>query len=123
MNPMIEPLVITITQTTPNHYEVRHRNVLLCRSAQPLLDGARELLARGCDPSSSLVMRREGSTLDALRTRVGVAAGLTVDETNMRFARWKPRPSQIGRASIAPFGPPATRLAAGHLDRSGQARA
>lgn len=51
-------------------------------------------------------MRREGSDLDALRTRVGVAAGLTVDETNARFTRWKPRRSQIRETGIAPFGRP-----------------
>jgi hypothetical protein len=120
---MSEPLVITITQTTPNHYEVRHRDVLLCRTAQPLLDGARRLLAEGCDPSARLVMRREGSELDALRTRVGVAAGLTVDETNTRFARWKPRFSQIGRSGVAPFRRSATPPAADQLHRSGQAHA
>ena len=106
MHPPSDPLVITIREAAPGRHEARHGQVLLCRSAQPLLDGARALLAKGCDPSAALVMRREGSNLDALRTRVGVAAGLTVDETNIRFARWKPRLSQIGRTSIAPFGGP-----------------
>jgi hypothetical protein len=68
-------------------------------------------------------MRRDGSDLDALRTRVGVAAGLTVDETNIRFARWKPRLSQIGQTSIAPLRRSASPLAAGPFHRSGGARA
>jgi hypothetical protein len=118
-----EPLVITIREIAPGRHEARHRQVLLCRSAQPLLDGARALLAAGCDPSAALVMRREGSDLDALRTRVGVAAGLTVDETNIRFARWKPRLSQIGQTSIAPLRRSASPLAAGPFHRSGGARA
>jgi hypothetical protein len=118
-----EPLVITVRQATPSRYEAGHRQVLLCKSAQPLLDGACALLAAGCDSPARLVMRREGSNLDALRTRVGVAAGLTVDETNIRFARWKPRPSQIGRTGIAPFRRSASPLAAGLFHRSGEAHA
>jgi len=123
VHPPGEPLVITITQIAPGRHEARHGQVLLCRSAQPLLDGARALLAAGCDPSARLVMRREGSDLDALRTRVGVAAGLTVDETNIRFARWKPGFSQIGRTGIAPFRRSASPLAPEQFQRSGEARA
>ena len=115
-----EPLVITVTEITPGRHEARHGQVLLCASPQPLLDGARALLAAGCDPSARLVMRREGSDLDALRTRVGVAAGLTVDETNIRFARWKPRLSQIGRTSIAPIGRSASPLTADQFHRSSE---
>ncbi len=115
-----EPLVITVTEAAAGRHEARHREVLLCRSAQPLLDGARALLAMGCDPSAGLVMRRAGSDLDALRTRVGVAAGLTVDETNVRFARWKPRLSQIGETSIAPLRPPYSPLAAGPFQRASE---
>jgi hypothetical protein len=123
VHPAGEPLVITITEAAPGRHEARHGQVLLCRSPQPLLDGARALLAMGCDPSARLVMRRDGSDLDALRTRVGVAAGLTVDETNIRFARWKPRLSQIGQTSIAPLRRSASPLAAGPFHRSGRARA
>jgi hypothetical protein len=68
-------------------------------------------------------MRRKGSDFDALRTQVGVAAGLTVDETNIRFARWKPRLSQIGRTSIAPLRRPAIPLAAGPFHRASEAGA
>jgi hypothetical protein len=118
-----EPLLIIIREATPGRHEAWHRQVLLCRSAQPLLDGARALLAAGCDPSAMLVMRREGGNLDALRTRVGVAVGLTVDETNIRFARWKPRLCQIGRTSIAPLRRPANPLAAGPFHRASDARA
>jgi hypothetical protein len=118
-----EPLLITIAEAAPGRHEARLGQVLLCKSAQPLLDGARALLAMGCDPSAALVMRREGSDLDALRTRVGVAAGLTVDETNIRFARWKPRLFQIGRTSIAPFRRSASPLAAGPFHRASEARA
>jgi hypothetical protein len=47
----------------------------------------------------------------------------TVDETNIRFARWKPRLSQIGQTSIAPLRRSASPLAAGPFHRSGRARA
>jgi hypothetical protein len=38
---------------------------LVVRSRQPLVDGARELLARGFDPAALLTMRHEGSTYDS----------------------------------------------------------
>jgi hypothetical protein len=61
------------------------------RSAQPLLDGARALLAEGTDPAARLTMRHAGSAYDALRSTVGIAAKLTVtDATNgsPRLGQW-----------------------------------
>jgi hypothetical protein len=44
-------------------------------------------------------MRHAGASHDALRGRLGTAAGLTVDETNgTRFARWKP----FQRSAVGP---------------------
>jgi hypothetical protein len=54
---------------------------LLVRSSRtPFLDAARALIAEGVDPSTVLVTRHAGSEVDALRARLGVAAGLTVRE-------------------------------------------
>jgi hypothetical protein len=52
---------------------------VLCTSRQPLLDAARALLEEGASPDDMLVMRRENGTI-SLRSRIGVAAGLTVTE-------------------------------------------
>jgi hypothetical protein len=67
---------------------------IVTRSTQPLLDGARALLAEGIDPRTRIVMRHTGSDTDALRSTVGAAAGLTVEEGESvpRVKRWKPSP-------------------------------
>jgi hypothetical protein len=54
--------------------------VIVRRSAQPLLDGCRALLAEGVDPATPITMRHDGSTVDSLTATVGAAAGLTVRE-------------------------------------------
>jgi hypothetical protein len=63
----------------------------------PLLDGARALLAVGFAADAAVVMRHRGAGHDALRSRVGAAARLTVAErssggTPPRFALWVPPP-------------------------------
>jgi hypothetical protein len=50
------------------------------RSTTLFCDAARVLLAEGVDPVTKLVMRHEGSSHDALRSTVGVAAKLTVTD-------------------------------------------
>jgi hypothetical protein len=53
---------------------------LVNRTRQPLLDGARVLLARGVGSRDRIGMRREGDVGTALSSTVGVAAALTVVE-------------------------------------------
>ncbi len=63
------------------------------RSTTPFCDAARVLLAEGADPSTRFIMRHEGSPHDALRSTVGVAAGLTVvDDKGGKpiFTKWSP---------------------------------
>jgi hypothetical protein len=48
------------------------------RSTTPFCTAARALLAEGIDPAARLIMRRESSPYDALRSTVGGAAKLTV---------------------------------------------
>jgi hypothetical protein len=64
--------------------------VLVASSRQPFLDAARVLIAAGYDPGCWLEGWRAGATAFALRARLGIAAGLTVDETRTVFAPWKP---------------------------------
>ena len=54
---------------------------LLAGSQQPLLDSARALLAEGHAVDAVLVMRHRGSSIDALRSTIGVAAALTVTDS------------------------------------------
>jgi hypothetical protein len=62
----------------------------LCRSSTPFFAAARVLLAQGYDPSTVLAMSHEGSATVAIRSTIGRAAGLTVDEPpkgGIRFVR------------------------------------
>jgi hypothetical protein len=53
--------------------------LLVGRSAQQTLDACRLLAGDGVDPSTR-VMRHEGRDYDALRSTIGAAAKLTVEE-------------------------------------------
>ena len=65
----------------PNAFETWLGGDVLCISETPLLDGARALLARGiAQPDDTIAMRHAGSHVDALRARVGVAAGLAIED-------------------------------------------
>ena len=73
----------------------------LCVSRQPFLDSARKLIARGHDPQTMLVMRWAGAKNWALRSSLGAAAKLTVDEHNGTFAKWKPYSRSAAPPKIA----------------------
>ena len=90
------------------------------RSTTPLCDAARVLLAEGIKPDTVLVMRRPGSPADALRSTVGVAAGLTVADDNggkPTFRKWSPYdreetipvtspvPQNVSPATLVPDAP------------------
>jgi hypothetical protein len=68
------------------------------RSTQPLVDGARALLAEGVDPRTRIMMRHTGSDTDVLRATVGAAAKLSVREGDdaPRFRDWMPLPPRPG---------------------------
>jgi hypothetical protein len=61
--------------------------ILCARTKTPFLDSAHRLIEAGHDPDALLVMFRERTP--CLLGRLGDVAGLTVDETDMRFAPWK----------------------------------
>lgn len=65
---------------------------VLCVSRTPFFDAARELIAQGYDPDTTLILRHAGSETDCLRARLKKAASLTVEETvyGPRVRRWKP---------------------------------
>jgi len=82
------------------------------RSTTPFCDAARVLLAEGVRPEAKLVMRHAGSAADALRSTVGVAAGLTVVDDNGGkpiFKKWSP----YDRAETLPVASPVRRQGAG----------
>src|SRR5262249_47617787 len=84
-----------VTATRNGRFHATLNGELLTTSRQPLLDGARELLERGYDPNTRIVMRHDGSKVDALPSTIGAAAKLTVEERahrRIRFAAWKHHP-------------------------------
>jgi hypothetical protein len=87
--------------------------VLVATSRQPSLDAARVLTASGYDPDNWLEAWRPGATAFALRGRLRIAAGLTVDETKTSFAKWKAFSSSAVAAGIAYSEAPATIPAPG----------
>jgi hypothetical protein len=77
------------------------------RSATPFCAAARALLAEGIDPTTKLVMRRDGSSHDGLRSTLGVAAKLTVADGTGKpiFLPWVDlRQTWLFPASIGPHG-------------------
>lgn len=64
------------------------------RSTQPFLDGAREMLARGYAARERLIMRHLDSGVDALISSIGYAASRTVAEGDSypRFVPYQARP-------------------------------
>jgi len=68
--------------------------IIAAGTAQPLVDGARELLARGYDPSMPLAMRHQGSAHDSFRPApISEWAIWTFEEGDrgLRKRRWMPR--------------------------------
>ena len=101
-------------------FEARLDGKLICISHQPLLDGARVLAADGVDPATPIAVKHEGTAFDALRSTVGAAAKLTVEESGPRFAPWKPFPrSAVGApmrfsgSAVPDTGQPVERIHAG----------
>jgi hypothetical protein len=100
-------IVITVR---PNGYGTRGQlydamaadRLVVRRSATPLLDACRALLAEGVvTPETPVAMRHEGKDYDALRSTVGAAAKLTVSDSDTgrpKFKTFKPwkRGEEIG---------------------------
>jgi hypothetical protein len=72
-------------------------DALVAGSRQPLVDGARELLARGFDPSTLLTMRHEGKSYDSFQPLpIGEWAKWThaeSEERSLRRGPWMPFPA------------------------------
>jgi hypothetical protein len=85
---------------------------LIVTSHQSLLDGARQLLARGTiAPDDVLVLRHEGRETEGLSGQPGALAALTTSEPDsgqprsLRFRRYQPHPGR-GARKLTPVSPP-----------------
>ena len=80
---------------------------ITARSNTPVLKLCRLLVAAGEDPASPLEAWR-GGVLCITVCSIGQGAQLTVDESRVRFARWKPFSSAAVSPLIAPKNEAAT---------------
>lgn len=87
-----ETISITIHSVGRGRFAAFLDDRLLCVSETPLLSAARVLQAEGLPATTRLEMIHEASATVAMRTTVGVAAGLRVSETGSmpRFVPWRP---------------------------------
>ena len=88
-------VVVAPTPRRTGRYKARlgQTGMVLCKSStKPFLDAARKLMDLGFDPTTILLMRHAGSETECLRSTIGVAAALTVEDTDYapRFRPWKP---------------------------------
>ena len=113
-------VVITAIPLGKGHFEARcDGEVIVARTREPLLDGARALLAAGYHPDTSAVMRHAGSGVDVLTARIGTAARFYVEASGhgpVLRSVTKPPPGAVDRPPIAQT----RRAGAGHR-RGGRA--
>ena len=88
--------LIIFPAQTPGKFIARLEDgTKVCRSHQPIAEGARELLKRGFDPSLPITMRHHGKGFDSyLPHSLGVWAQITYsegDKQGVRREKWRPR--------------------------------
>jgi hypothetical protein len=100
---IMERLIVIPLESKPGRFSGRLEStgeVIVTSSKQPLVDGARELMAAGFDPATPLTMRHEGSPHDSFEPlTISEWAGLTFGEgekTTLRCAPWMPFPAGAG---------------------------
>lgn len=110
------PALDAAGKRVPARFSVFGTTVLMVSTPRPFLDGARVLLGRGVDPDATVILKHLGSEVESLRSRIGPAAELTVDEgSTPRFKHWKPFSRGAVQPSMRGTGP---ARAEGH--KSGQ---
>jgi hypothetical protein len=90
---------LVVSPDGPGRFSARLESTgeaIITGTRQPLVDGAREMLARGFDTAMPLTMRHEGKAYDSFQPLpIGQWARWTYTEgetTPLRCVRWMPRP-------------------------------
>ena len=107
--PVMERLIVTALPSKPGRFRAHLAStgaLVVSGSKQPLVDGARELLARGFQPARPLTMRHDGSSHDSFAPLpIGKWAKLTYKEGEkdaLKRARWMPLPDdRVGQKSTS----------------------
>jgi len=77
-------------------YEARLGDELLCIHREAFLEGARVLHARGIPGGTPLAMKYAGDPMVCLRSTVGKAARLVVEDSSPpKFRKLKPKPHAV----------------------------
>lgn len=95
MNLMIRPL-------GRSRYAALLNDRVVAEGRTPLLSAARVLLAEGTAPETPLTMTHAGSSTVSIRTTVGAAAALMIEETDTRgptFRKYREMPQGVRRQS------------------------
>ena len=99
----MERLIVIALPSKPGRFSAHLEStgeVIVSNSKQPLVDGARELLAAGFNPRTPLTMRHDSSSHDSFEPLpIGKWAGWTYEEgerTTLRAALWMPFPAGAG---------------------------
>jgi hypothetical protein len=75
------PLVITVESAGQGRFPATlNSRTVIKWSRTAFFDAARILIAAGCDPPATLIMRHADSATDALVAKIGAAAGLMIRE-------------------------------------------
>ena len=120
----LETIRLVVAPSSARRFTARLEStgeVVVSGTRQPLVDGARELLARGFDPGTPLTMRHEGKHYDSFQPLpIGKWAGWTYEERDrggLRCVIWRPQPSRVHpdptlrgqKSGSAPLGAPEAR--------------
>jgi hypothetical protein len=88
-------LIISERETRNGIFDVHIEQRYLLSSPSPFIDACRHLLARGYNPAGTVVMRHEGSDVDALHGILGRVAGVEIAGNGVGFRPFR------GRAEMA----------------------
>lgn len=81
-------IIVRPSLSGKGRFEAVYAGEVLAVSRTPLLSAARELQRRGVRENAEITMRHEGSEIVAMRSTVGAAARLTVEERDHKPIRF-----------------------------------
>ena len=92
----MDPIVIEITPKGAEQWEAWLGERLLVTRKEPFCTAARVLLEEGVAPETLLAMRHRGTSYISLRSTVGKAAALTIEEGDHppRFRKYRAYPER-----------------------------
>jgi hypothetical protein len=84
------PIHITVSPAGGERFHARAQERHLCTSRTPFLSAARVLMKEGVDPDTPITLGHDGSATVSLRSTIGQAARLTVEESDRSGPRFVP---------------------------------